>query len=171
MRRFGAFEMAKTIGLALIGAAALGAMMLAALPSPAHPAEIYAGPYAAEVTRVVDADTVEVRVALWPGQTVEVAVRIDGIDTPESWRPKCPAERAMARKAKAFVEARVSPGDSLLLTDVKNGKYAGRVVGTLSRTSRAGPRPIATELIAEGLAVSYDGGTKRDWCAVASTGG
>ena len=46
------------------------------------------GPYHAELIRVVDGDTVKVRVKTWIDHEVIASVRIKGIDAPELYRPK-----------------------------------------------------------------------------------
>ena len=92
----------------------------------AHGAEALPGPIPAEVVRVVDGDTFRVRARIWPGHTVEVLVRLDGIDTPEL-RGRCEAEKAAAREARRVLGALVADRE-VSLTSVRLGKYAGRVV-------------------------------------------
>ena len=82
------------------------------------------GPVPATVDRVVDGDTVRVRARIWPGHEVNVSVRIADIDAPELFRPKCPAEKAKARLAKAFVRD-FFDDDAAFLHGVEEGKYAG----------------------------------------------
>src|SRR5215470_4926396 len=53
------------------------------LPSDSHPAE---------VLRVIDGDTFEARVRVWPGIDITTKVRLRNIDTPEL-RARCPDER------------------------------------------------------------------------------
>src|SRR5688500_17296733 len=56
---------------------------------PSPPAATTAEPsaprlaYPAEVLRVLDGDTFEARVQLWPGLAITTRVRLRGIDTPE----------------------------------------------------------------------------------------
>jgi endonuclease YncB( thermonuclease family) len=57
---------------------ALGLAGLAAIPAPA--AERLSGPYSAAVERVVDGDTLAVRVRVWLGHELAVLVRVRGID-------------------------------------------------------------------------------------------
>ena len=40
----------------------------------------FSGPYLAEVIRVIDGDTIKVKVAIWPTITVEVSARVLGVD-------------------------------------------------------------------------------------------
>lgn len=59
--------------------------------------------YKAFVTRVVDGDTYDVSVALGFGIKMDIRVRLHGIDTPETWRPKTNSEREHGEKATKFV--------------------------------------------------------------------
>src|SRR5690606_10793304 len=68
-----------------------------------------AGPVPAEVLRVVDGDTIEVRAHVWLGHEVTTLVRIAGIDTPEL-RGKCAAERTAARRAADGLAALLANG-------------------------------------------------------------
>jgi endonuclease YncB( thermonuclease family) len=96
---------------------------------------------------------VEVRAHIWPEQTVTTAVRLADIDTPEL-RGKCPSEEAAARQARDHVQTFVTrAGGRLWLRDVRLGKYAGRVLGTL--WTEAG-EDLGRSLIGAGLAVPYD---------------
>ena len=142
--------------------ALLGAALMAA---PAAAKEIYPGPYRAEVVKVIDSDTIRARVHIWPGQTVETAVRLFGVDTPEKFRPRCAREKALALKATAFVRELVRPGDMIRLRAVRRGKYAGRVVARVGLTNANGDEVrLGQMLIDHGFARPYFGGTKTGWC-------
>ncbi len=133
------------------------------------------GPYEAEVISVYDGDTFTVRVHpgrdfyvdIWPGLTVNLgldnisiktSVRLRGVDTPEL-RGKCEEEKEQARLARAFTIQALESGATL--TEVKKGKYAGRVIATVTL---AGGKDLAEELIAAGLGRAYDGGKREGWC-------
>lgn len=134
-----------------------------AILMPAIPllsAELYPGPYRAEILRVVDSDTVKARVALWPTLDTVVSVRLRGVDTPEKHRPQCPEEKVAALAATDFVEDLLPAGAEVLVTDVSADKYGGRVVGDLSIDGTS----LSQTLIARGFARPYDGGTKTSWC-------
>ena len=45
--------------------------------------ETIAGPVSAEIIEVIDGDTILVDASPWPQQTIEVYVRLRGIDAPE----------------------------------------------------------------------------------------
>ena len=114
----------------------------------------------ADVVGVYDGDTFYVNAHPWPGMTIYTAVRLGGIDTPEgSWRAKCELERELAGKAKARLQELVS--EWVVLTDIRNGKYAGRVLADVITPSGN----VADILIAEGHGRPYDGGKREGWCS------
>lgn len=121
--------------------------------------EAIAGPVPADVTAVIDGDTLEVRARIWLGQDVATRVRLLGVDTPEI-HGKCDQEREAAQRAKAFVEAAVA-GGRITLTNIQYGKYAGRVV---AEVVLADGRSLAETLIEAGLARAYSGGKRQPWC-------
>ncbi|HSV30240.1 MAG TPA: thermonuclease family protein [Candidatus Omnitrophota bacterium] len=103
--------------------------MLAALlaaPFPAPAADRLAGPYDAQVLRVIDGDTFEARVPVWLGLDMTVRIRLRGVDTPELHGP-CPAQ---AQAAKAMLSHLLATGP-VRLTDITHDKYAGRVDATV----------------------------------------
>ena len=85
-------------------------------------AEGLAGPVAAIVARVIDGDTIEVKAAIWLGQTLVVRVRIDGVDAPEL-EARCPEERKLALAARDFLAGRLE-GAAVKLV-VYQSAYAG----------------------------------------------
>lgn len=133
-----------------------------------------------KLLRVVDGDTIHIQVKVWPNTIIDTKLRVYGIDTPEK-HSKCPKEKEMAQKAKQFTENMLKNGFSVGLA--KNGKYAGRTVGTVhipldnipvKYTSPASVREyvesglepsLGDALIAAGLAVPYFGKKKKDWAA------
>ncbi|MGV6800295.1 MAG: thermonuclease family protein [bacterium] len=111
------------------------------------------GPIAAQVIRVIDGDTIMVRAKIWLDTELTIRVRVDGIDTPEIFRPRCPRERQLAEQAKALVEDQVGLGQ-VTLYDIHYGKYAGRVIARVE--TRRGD-------LAEALRAA--GYNDKDWCA------
>ena len=82
------------------------------------------------VVRVVDGDTVEVRV----GGTAE-RVRLIGVDTPETKRPDTPVE-CYGPEAAAFTERLVPAGTEVRLErDIENRDAYGRLLGYLYRST------------------------------------
>ena len=136
-----------------------GPLILFAFFGAAISAELLNGPLAARIVRVIDGDTLVVRVHIWLDQDVETRVRLFGIDTPEI-RGKCPEERLMALDARALVE-KTGGDDEVFLHDVRYGKFARRVVARVSSAHSAG---FATALLQSGLARPYDGGKRLSWC-------
>jgi endonuclease YncB( thermonuclease family) len=122
---------------------------------------VIAGPVPARLLRVVDGDTVRVEALIWIGQSVEVNVRLAGVDAPEIFRPACPAEREKGRAALAFVEAMLAGEVAAALYEVEADKYGGRVV---ARLETADGEDVGASLIAAGLAAPI--AERRDWCAV-----
>jgi len=125
---------------------------------------IYPGPYEAEVMTVIDSDTIRVVANAWPGVQVPAAVRVNGVDTPEKFRPKCAHEKELALAATAFVRKLLQPGTWVTLKNVHLGKYAGRVVAEVWLEVDGEMRELGQMLIEAGHAVTYDGGTKQSWC-------
>lgn len=118
------------------------------------------------IVRVVDGDTVAL--APLPGlpaplDTVQLSVRVRGVDTPESGsRAKCPEEARRAAAAKAFTEGFVRTAAPPSVEVCGWDKYGGRVLGDVL----SGGGRLSDALIAAGHAARYDGrGAKRDWCA------
>jgi micrococcal nuclease len=99
------------------------ALIAASLPVCAS--ETLAGPYGADVLRVIDGDTVEIRIHVWLGQDVTTHVRINGIDAPEL-HGRCPGERKAAEAARDHL-ARLLGDTPVRLTNIHRDKYGGRV--------------------------------------------
>ncbi|MEM9705579.1 MAG: thermonuclease family protein [Pseudomonadota bacterium] len=121
-------------------------------------ASIIAGPISATVERVVDGDTVRATAQIWLDQEVSVLVRVAGVDAPEIFRPKCDAERALAREAKAFVADFVASG-RITLRNIQRDKYGGRVVATVENENG---EDLSSALSENGFAVE---GMRGNWCS------
>lgn len=124
------------------------------------------GPVEARVVKVRDGDTIEVSAFVWPMQTVEVAVRLRGIDAPEL-RGDCPSEIRAAETARDRLAELVGDG-TVRLHGIEGDKYFGRVLAQISTTSED---DLAAVLLKEGLVDRYDGGKRRDWCAAVGASG
>ena len=122
-----------------------------------------------EVTKVVDGDTIDVKIDLGFGIYKTERVRIAGIDTPEK-RTKDLEEKALGIDATNYMKERlegVLHGDEELTirTELKGGvgKY-GRLLGWIYSTDGDPELSINEEMIKFGYALEYDGGTKnKDW--------
>lgn len=112
-----------------------------------------------EVTSVYDGDTFRANIKGFPKLVGHrMSIRILGIDTPEM-KGKCKKEKLLARKAKKFTVSMLRSAKVIELRNIKRGKYfrllADVYVDEVS---------IAQELLDQGLAVRYSGGTKKSWC-------
>ena len=113
----------------------------------------------AEVLRVIDGDTFEARVHLWPGLDITTKVRLRGIDAPElSARGRDESIRAEA--ARAALRSMLSQGGVTILR-VAPDKYGGRVVA--DAVARGTP-DISAALLQGGHARRYGGGRRESWC-------
>lgn len=140
----------------MIGVTQLLVAMVSLLFSVTASAAEFAGTASGVVERVVDGDTVKMRVGIWLDQEVLISVRVAGIDAPELFRPKCAAERQLAGRAKAFAEEFLSGGNADLM-DIQRGKYAGRVVARIEVDGN----DLGDALVAAGLAYR---GKRGNWC-------
>jgi endonuclease YncB( thermonuclease family) len=118
-----------------------------------------AGPLRAEVIRVIDGDTLDVRAHIWIGQHIETRVRLNQIDTPEL-RGKCPAEKKRAQEAKQALIG-LTQTHYVVLKNIQYGKYAGRVLADVETLTG---NNLSALLIEKGLAKPYDGGKRSNWC-------
>lgn len=129
-------------------------------PPTAHSSTVIPGPVSAEYLSAYDGDTVTVRAWIWPGQSVETAVRVRGIDTPEIMG-KCEAEKIAAVAAREAARTILSGGRQIELRDIENDKYGGRVLASVTVDGR----DLAALMITTGLARAYKGGNREDWCS------
>jgi endonuclease YncB( thermonuclease family) len=137
-------------GLAMTGAAAAHSE---------HASDALPGPYLAAVDRVVDGDTLSVRVAVWLDLEVIVLVRIRGVDAPEL-RGRCESETRRAKAATAALARLVGSG-GVVLTEIEGDKYLGRV---LADVVTASGQDVGDALLASGHARPYVGGRRGGWC-------
>lgn len=139
---------------------ALAAAAILALTPAAQSADMIAGPVPAEVLDVVDGDTVRVKARIWLGQDVETLVRIEGIDTPEISRPRCPQERSLGEAARTKLDETLA-SRQVILTNVQHDKWGGRIRADLETDAGESVKEI---MLRSGHARPYDGGKRRDWC-------
>ncbi len=124
-----------------------------------HAAEVIKGPVFADVVRVIDGDTIEVRARPWIGLAVTVKVRLRGIDTPEM-RGKCSEERGNAIRARLALITLIGEERQVILHNVKLGKWAGRVVADVQAKGLS----VGDVLITAGHARKYTGRKRKGWC-------
>ncbi len=128
-------------------------------PTMSEPAPVSLAAHPAEVLRVIDGDTFEARVRVWPGLDITTKVRLRGIDAPEL-KARCPAERAMAEAARDALRDMLAAG-GVSVSVVVPDKYGGRV------DADAGTRAVANvsaALLANGHGRRYGGGRRLPWC-------
>jgi endonuclease YncB( thermonuclease family) len=146
-------------------AAVASPTQLADSPEPAPPAEISSGisqarlVYPAEVVRVIDGDTFEARVQVWPGVAINTKVRLRDIDAPEL-HARCDDERVRAEAARAALTALLADG-GVAISRVGLDKYGGRVDAAVSTRSTG---DVSAALFNGGFARRYDGGRRGSWC-------
>ena len=165
------------VAFLVFAAPVLVGLVLGGAPGRLGAGERLAGPLPAWVVSVIDGDTLEVRVHIWLGQDLNIRVRLAGIDAPEL-KGKCDREKDLARRARAYLLARLDPADSgvgakagagageIRLREVRYGKFAGRV---LARVETLDGTDLGQDLIAAGLARPYDGRRRASWCEQVGT--
>ncbi|MBV9955345.1 MAG: thermonuclease family protein [Pseudolabrys sp.] len=129
-----------------------------AAPVPAAPPNLRTG-YPAEVLRVLDGDTFEARVRIWPGHDVTTRVRLRGIDAPEM-KARCEDERARAVAARTALMQMLEQGN-VAISAVGLDKYGGRVDAEVSTARTA---DVGRALRDAGHARDYAGGRRQSWC-------
>lgn len=127
--------------------------------TPASAREVVAGPVSARILRVIDGDTFVADAHVWPGETIEVSIRIRGIDAPEI-HSRCLAERAAAERARDRL-VQLLGGDSVLIFNIGGGKYYGRVLADVKTSSGD---DIGPALLSEALVRPYHGGHRQPYC-------
>jgi endonuclease YncB( thermonuclease family) len=115
--------------------------------------------YPADVLRIIDGDTFEARVRVWPGLDVDTKVRLRGVDAAEL-HARCADELAKAQAARSALETILSDG-GVALSRVGVDKYGGRIDATVSTRRTA---DVSAALLNGGFARSYDGGKRGTWC-------
>jgi endonuclease YncB( thermonuclease family) len=143
------------------GASAPAQAAPAASPASAPPRsfEVVRAAHPAEVLRVMDGDTFEARVHLWPGLDITTRVRLRGIDAPEL-KARCGEERIKAEAAREALRGILDRGE-VGVSRVTLDKYGGRVVAD---ASTAATPDVAQVLIETGLVRRYSGGHREGWC-------
>jgi endonuclease YncB( thermonuclease family) len=115
------------------------------------------GPVPCDVVSVYDGDTFRAACHPWPGHTVRVSIRVNGIDTPEI-RSKCPEEKDGAIAAREY--AKQAMGKRVVIKNITHGKYAKRMLADVFVDGK----PLAALLIENGHARPYSGGKRNGWC-------
>jgi endonuclease YncB( thermonuclease family) len=148
---------------AMMGPDIAGRQLMANAAPAAPPVSISShdasGAHPADVVRVLDGDTFEARVRVWPGLEITTKIRLRGIDAPEL-KARCAEERSKAEGARDALKAMLAEG-GVAVAHVGLDKYGGRVLA--DATTRITP-DIGAAMLARGLARAYGGGRRESWC-------
>lgn len=108
-----------------------------------------------------DGDTILLDIALWPGLTKRISLRLNGINTPEK-RGKgiTDCEKKAAQKATKFTQHFLKDADFVFVSGVRIGKYAGRALGNIAKDTQ----DLGKALLSAGHARVYSGGNRNAWC-------
>lgn len=121
------------------------------------------------VKRIIDGDTLEVKINIWPGISGNFSIRVRGIDAPEIKRHDCDEEYEWGMEAKEKVEQLYPKGSQVRLQKVKVGLY-GRYVADVSRWRSDRWLYLKDELIERKLAHEwFSGQSAIPWCLLAKT--
>jgi endonuclease YncB( thermonuclease family) len=115
--------------------------------------------YPAEVVRVIDGDTFEARVRVWPGLDVDTHVRLRGIDAAEL-HARCADELAKAQAARAALQSMLDQG-GVTVARVGVDKYGGRVDAVVATRATA---DVSAAMLAGAWARAYNGRKRGSWC-------
>ena len=111
------------------------------------------------VTKVVDGDTIDADIDLGFDISLSKRIRLAGIDTPES-RTTNVKEKAMGLESKEWLKKTLEGAkDILIKTELPDSteKY-GRIIGHLFINGQE--TSLNNQMITDGYALAYDGGTK-----------
>jgi micrococcal nuclease len=113
-----------------------------------------------KVLKVVDGDTIDVDIDLGFNVSYTQRVRLAGIDTPES-RTKDLKEKALGLEVKDYLSGRLKDAKVIVIkTELPDSteKY-GRILGWIYVDGEK--LSVNENMIKEGYAWTYDGGTKK----------
>ena len=113
-----------------------------------------------QITKVVDGDTVDADIDLGFDISLTKRIRLAGVDTPES-RTSDANEKKYGLEAKEWLKHKVeNAGHILIKTELPDSteKY-GRIIGHLFINDQESS--LNDQMIVEGYAWTYDGGTKK----------
>jgi micrococcal nuclease len=113
-----------------------------------------------QILRVVDGDTIDASIDLGFDIALEKRIRLAGVDTPES-RTSDANEKKYGLEAKEWLKHKVeNAGHILIKTELPDSteKY-GRIIGHLFVNDQS--NSLNDQMIIEGYAWTYDGGTKK----------
>ncbi len=123
------------------------------------------GPYQAKILEILEGDTLKVVVAIWPGLTQEIYVRLKDIDAPEpkrmkSGRPVANCEAKAAEVAIEHVQQIVASSDKVEISNVELVTSTAQYVYAYVKV---GDIDIGESLVSNGLAISQLGLKRKRW--------
>jgi micrococcal nuclease len=113
-----------------------------------------------QITKVVDGDTIDADIDLGFDISLTKRIRLAGVDTPES-RTTDANEKKYGLQSKEWLKHKVENAkDILIKTELPDSteKY-GRIIGHLFVNDQEAS--LNNQMITEGYAWTYDGGTKK----------
>jgi micrococcal nuclease len=113
-----------------------------------------------QILRVIDGDTIDADIDLGFDISLTKRIRLAGVDTPES-RTSDANEKKYGLESKEWLKHKVeNAGHILIKTELPDSteKY-GRIIGHLFVNDQS--NSLNDQMIAEGMAWIYDGGTKK----------
>ena len=113
-----------------------------------------------QVLKVVDGDTIDASIDLGFDISLDKRIRLAGIDTPES-RTADVNEKKYGLQSKEWLKHKVENAKNILIkTELPDSteKY-GRIIGHLFINDQEAS--LNDQMITEGMAWTYDGGTKK----------
>ena len=118
--------------------------------------------YDAQITRVIDGDTVAFHAPFLPDPLKkELSIRVFGVDTPEKGhRAACASEAQRGEAATAFTKNAIAQATQRQIVLMDWDKYGGRVLGDVILNGQS----LRGMLIANGYAREYYGEAKTSWC-------
>jgi len=112
-----------------------------------------------EIHKVVDGDTIDADIDLGFDISLTKRIRLAGVDTPES-RTRDEYEKKLGLESKEWLKNRLQfAKDIIIKTELPDSteKY-GRIIGHLFINNES--TSLNEQMIDEGYALAYDGGTK-----------
>lgn len=154
-----AFVFVLGIGIGVGIAPGTAARKEIAAVAPPPPAAAPSLAHRTEVLKVIDGDTFDARVHLWPGLSITTRVRLRGIDAPEM-KARCPEERMKAEAARDALRAVLDQGE-VTIARVTLDKYGGRVLADVATYFTA---DVAASLLEANHARRYQS-RRAGWCS------
>jgi len=113
-----------------------------------------------QITKVVDGDTIDAEIDLGFDISLSKRIRLAAVDTPES-RTSDANEKKYGLESKEWLKHKVENAKNILIkTELPDSteKY-GRIIGHLFINDQE--KSLNDQMITEGYAWTYDGGTKK----------